>query len=112
MLAPGFSVRLKVGRFPASFANLGTRRRAFGMFLADQAVLLVALPVHIEGELDEGAKALLAFAQFLLRLAQLGDVLQNAKLAQRSPSIIPSDVTLAVNDSQRAIRANYIIFHV
>ena len=48
-------------------------------------MLRVALPVHVEGKANKGTKALLAFAQFVLRLPQLRDVLQHAKLAQRPP---------------------------
>ena len=44
-------------------------------------MLRVGLPVHVEGELNEGAKALLAIPQLFLRPPQLGDVLQHAELA-------------------------------
>src|ERR1700730_21015 len=64
VLAPDLSVRFQVGHFPASLADLGARRRrvskAFGELLADETMLRVGLPVQVEGELDERAKALLA----------------------------------------------------
>src|SRR4029453_3778220 len=75
-------------------------------------MLPVALPVHVEGELDEGAKALLAFAQLLLGPSQLRDVLQYAKLAQRLPRLVPRHIALAVNYSLGAVRADHPIFDV
>src|SRR5262245_4405953 len=72
VLAPGLSVRLEVRNFPASLADFGALRRRvsqpFRKLLAGKAMLGVALPVDIEGELNEGAKPLLALAQLMLRL--------------------------------------------
>jgi hypothetical protein len=53
------------------------------MIATAEAMLRVALPVDVERELNEGAKALLTFAQLFLDPPQLSDVLQDAKLAQR-----------------------------
>ena len=65
VLAPGLRVRLQVGHFPARLTDLGARRRrvsnAFGELLANEPMLCVALPVHVEGELHERAKTLLGF---------------------------------------------------
>ena len=85
VLAPSLGVRLEVRHFPPSLADLGAQRRrvrpALQQTPADKAMLRVALPVHVEGELNEGAKALLAIAQLFLRPPQLGEVLQHAELA-------------------------------
>ena len=75
-------------------------------------MLRVALPVHVEGELNEGPKALLAIAQLFLRPPQLGDVLQHAELAQRLVRRVPRHVALTVNCSLRAIRADHPVFNV
>src|SRR4030095_16209950 len=44
-------------------------------------MLHVALPVHVEGELNEGAKALLARAQLILCPLALGNVAHQAQIA-------------------------------
>ena len=75
-------------------------------------MLRVGLPVHVEGELNESAKALLALAQLFLRLPQLRDVLQDAKLAQRPPRFVPRYVALAVDYSHGAIGADHPVFDV
>src|ERR1700730_9587327 len=62
--------------------------------------------------MHEGTDAPLARAQLLLRLSQLRDVLQNAKLAQRPPRAVPGDIALAVDHSQSAVRTHHPIFHV
>ena len=84
VLAPAVLVRLHVGHFPARLADLGARRRcvskAFGKFLSREAMLRVTLPVHVEGELDEGPKAFLARAQLILGLLALGDVAHQAQI--------------------------------
>src|SRR6202043_3587168 len=52
VLAPGLCVRLHVGHFPPRLTDLGAWRRrvsnAFGELLASEAMLRVALPVHVE----------------------------------------------------------------
>src|SRR4029077_10095235 len=67
MLAPGLRVRLQVGYFPPRLADFRARRRrvckAFGELLTGEAMLRIGFPVHVEGELYERAKALLAVAQ-------------------------------------------------
>jgi len=74
--APSLRVRLHVWHFPARLSDLRPRRRrfrkAFSVLLAGEAMLCVGLPVHVEGELHEGAKALLALAQRLFRPPALG----------------------------------------
>src|SRR5262245_23849252 len=116
VLAPGLLVRLEVRHFPPSLADFGAGRwrvsQPFGKLLANEAMLRVALPVHVERELDEGAKALLAPAQLFLRLPQLRDVLQDAKLAHGVPQFVPRHVALAVDYSLRAVRADDPIFDV
>src|SRR6266542_4742741 len=116
VLAPGPLVRLEVRYFPASLADFRARRRRvsqrFSKFLADEAMLRVALPVHVERELNEGAKALFAVAQPLLRPPQLRDVLQDAKLAQRLARFVPRHVALAVNYSLGAVGAHHPIFDI
>src|SRR5580704_4384726 len=68
---PGIFVWLQVGHLPASPAELGVSVRriaeTFGELLPDEAMLRIGLPVDLEGELHERAKALLALAQRLLR---------------------------------------------
>src|ERR1700760_3522961 len=70
VLAPCFFVNVDVRQFPARLAEVETRRRAvldpFGQFLPDKAMLSVGLPVDVEGELQEGAKAFLAVAECFL----------------------------------------------
>src|SRR6476620_5290160 len=67
VLAPGLRVRLQAGHFPPCLADFRARRRrvckAFGEILTDEAMLRIGFPVHVEGELYERAKALLALAQ-------------------------------------------------
>ena len=78
MLAPGFCIGLQIGHFPARLAELGAPRRsidnAFGELLTSEAMLRVALPVHVERELHERAKALLARAELLLGPLALGQI--------------------------------------
>src|SRR5262249_35500573 len=66
----------------------------------------VACVVH------ERAEARLTRAQLLLRLSQLRDVLQNAKLAHGPPGVVPSDIALAVAHSHCAVRTHHPVFHV
>ena len=72
MLAPGFFVRFQVGHFPARLADLRARSRrvaeTFGELLPDKAMLRVALPIDVEGELHESAKAFFAVAKRRLGL--------------------------------------------
>ena len=49
--------------------------------------LIVKQEEGVSRVIHEGAEARLARAQLLLRLSQLRDVLQNAKLAQRPPRL-------------------------
>src|SRR6476469_2972210 len=67
VLAPSLGVRLQVGHFPPRLADFRARRRrvrkAFGELLTDKAMLRIGFPVHVEGELYERAKALLALDQ-------------------------------------------------
>ena len=67
VLAPSLRVRLQVGHFPPCLADFRARRRrvckAFGEILTDEAMLRIGFPVHVEGELYQGAKALLALTQ-------------------------------------------------
>ena len=69
VLAPGLFIGLDVRNLPAGLADLGSARRRvgqpFGKFLASEAMLGVAFPVHVEGELHERAEALLARAERL-----------------------------------------------
>src|ERR1700732_2952440 len=62
--------------------------------------------------IHEGAEARLARAQLLLRLSQLRDVLQKAKLAQRPTRAVPGNIGLAVDHSQSAVRTHHPIFHL
>src|SRR5262249_32169838 len=62
--------------------------------------------------IHEGAEARLARAQLLLRLSQLRDVLQDAKLAQWPPRVVPGNIALAVDHSQTAVRTHHPVFHV
>ena len=62
--------------------------------------LLVKKEEGVSRMIHKGAEARLARAQLLLGLSQLGDVLQDAKLAQRPPRIVPGDIALAVDGSQ------------
>ena len=52
----------QVGHFPAGLAYLGAGRGRVGKtlreFLAHKAMLCIGLPVHVNGELHEGAKTL------------------------------------------------------
>ena len=94
-------------------------------FVAAIAQAFARLAIHIENGrilivekervgcvVHQGAEARLARAQLPLRLPQLRDVLQNAKLAQRPPRVVPGDIALAVDYSQGAIRTHHPIFHV
>ncbi len=78
VLAPGLCVRLQVRHFPARLTDLGARHRRVGKplreLLAGKAMLRVALPVHVEGELHEGAKALLALPQRFFGPLALGQI--------------------------------------
>src|SRR6478735_3062516 len=78
VLAPGLRVRLQVRHFPPCLADFRARRRrvckAFGEFLTDKAMLRIGFPVHVEGELHQCAKALLALAQRLFGPLALGHV--------------------------------------
>ena len=94
-------------------------------FVAAIAQAFARLAIHIENGrilivekerigcvVHHGAEARLARAQLALGLFQLRDVLQNAKLAQRSPRAVPGDIALAVDDSQGPIGTQHPIFHV
>ena len=78
VLAPGLGVRLQVGHFPARLTDLGAWRRcvsnAFCELLANEPMLRVALPVHVERELHQGAKTLLSFPQRRFGLFAFRDV--------------------------------------
>src|SRR6202007_3104757 len=67
VLAPGFRVRLQVGHFPPRQTDFKPQRRrvckAFGELLTSEAMLRIGFPVHVERELYERAKALLAVAK-------------------------------------------------
>ena len=82
MLAPSLGVRLEIRHFPASLADFGARpgrvRQPFGKFLAGEAMLRVALPVNVEGELNERTKARLAGAQLIFCSLALSDVTHQA----------------------------------
>ena len=58
----------------------------------------------------KGAEARLARTQPVLGLAQLGDVLQDAKLAHRPSQVVPRDVALAVDCPYGAVRTHHAIF--
>src|SRR5208282_4781792 len=79
VLAPGFLVRLEIRNLPARLADLGTVRwsidESIAKFLPSETMVLVALPIHVEGELDEHAKALLAHAQLVSDALPFGDIL-------------------------------------
>ena len=62
--------------------------------------------------IHEGAEARLARAQLLLRLPQLRDVLQDAKLAQGPSRSVPRYVALAVDYSLGAVGADHSVFDV
>ena len=82
VLAPGLCVRLQVRHFPARLTDLGARRRRVGKalreFLVGKAMLRVGLPVHVEGELHEGAKAFLTLPQRLFHPLALGQIKDEA----------------------------------
>src|SRR5205823_2550831 len=82
------------------------------VYPADEAMLRVRLPVHVEGELNESAKALLALTQCILYPPQLRDVLQDPKLAQGPSRFVPCHVALAVDDSLRAVGTDHPVFDV
>ena len=72
----------------------------------------VAQPLRF-GQIGFAApQSLLACAQLFLRLPQLRDVLQDAKLAQRPPRFVPCHVALAVDYSLGAIGADHPVFDV
>ena len=58
------------------------------------------------------AQSFRASAQLLLRLPQLRDVLQDAKLAQSLPRSVPRHVALAVNYSLGAVGVDHPVFDV
>src|SRR5215468_6199323 len=64
VLAPSLFVGLDVWDLPPRLAELRSRcvrvGQPFGEFLTREAMLGVALPVHVEGELHQRAEALLA----------------------------------------------------
>jgi hypothetical protein len=62
--------------------------------------------------IHEDAEAPLARAQLFLRLPQLRDVLQDAKLAQRPPRFVPRHVALAADYPLGAVGADHPVFHV
>ena len=62
--------------------------------------------------IHEDAEAPLACAQLFLRLPQLRDVLQDAKLAQRPSRFVPRHVALAVDYSLGAVGADHPVFDV
>src|SRR5208283_3890655 len=72
---PGFFVRRQVGQFPTRLANLGARRRrvaeTFGV-KPDEPMLCIGLPVDLEGEFHESAKAFLTLTQRRFRPLALG----------------------------------------
>ena len=78
VLAPRLFVRFDVRHLPARLADFGAPRRrvgdVVGEILPREAMLGVGLPVHIEGELHQRAKALLARLQRLLQALALADV--------------------------------------
>ena len=59
---------------------------------------------------DKCAETRLARAQLALGLPQLRDVLQDAKLAQRAACLVPCNIALTMNHSDRTVRANDAIF--
>src|SRR5512132_3698231 len=62
--------------------------------------------------IHEDAEAPLACAQLLLRLSQLRDVLQDAKLAQRASRFVPRHVALAVDYSHSAVGTEHPVFDI
>ena len=78
VLAPTLCVGLEARHFPARFTDFGSQQSClsvpFAKLLLDDAMLGVGLPVHVEGKLDEGTKALLALPQLVLCKLALGDV--------------------------------------
>src|SRR6185312_10219283 len=56
VFSPSLRVRLQIGHVPPRLADFrGWRvRKTFGEILADEAVLRIGFPVHVEGELYEG----------------------------------------------------------
>ena len=75
-------------------------------------ILIVKKKESVGRVIHKGAEARLARAQLLLGLPQLGDVLQDAKLAQRPPRVVPGHIALAVDGSHGAVGAHHPIFHV
>src|SRR6266704_1392073 len=82
VLTPRLRVRLQVGHFPPCLADLRVRCRrvckAFGELLTDKAMLRIGFPVHVEGELYQCAKALLALAKCFLGACALCYVCRSA----------------------------------
>src|SRR5512132_3443155 len=62
--------------------------------------------------IHEDTEAPLACAQLLLRLSQLRDVLQDAKLAQRASRFVPRHVALTVDYSQSAVGTDHPVFDI
>ena len=60
----------------------------------------------------KSTKARFAGAQLPLGLAQLGDVLQDAELAQGLFCLVPRHVALAVDDADGAVRTHHTILHI
>jgi len=70
-------------------------------------MLRVGLPIHVEGELDEGAKALLAGAQLVLRPLALRDV---AHQRQKPPSTLLERADANFHGERGAIFAAMMAF--
>jgi hypothetical protein len=91
---------------------------AVGQTITGLAVDVENGPILVEQQegvsrvIHEGTEAPLARAQLPLRLFQLRDIVQNAKLAQSPPRSVPGDITLTVDHAQGAVRTHHPIFHV
>ena len=96
VLAPSLFVRLQIRYFPSRLTDFGSRRGRIGKtpgeLLADEAMLRVALPVDVERELDERAKALLARSESFLAPLSLSNIAHQAQ--QTSTRLKPPGMNL------------------
>src|ERR1700757_425808 len=80
VLAPSLGVRFHERQFPRRLADRWPHEsHAWAKLATREPMLRIGLPIHVEGELDESTKALLAFPQLLLGLLALSVVENRAQ---------------------------------